>query len=152
MDQLTIYTRKQNVVNLKNWPWKGLCGRCLSEIIDWRYSQSCWYFRPSFVNCGLCLWPPLTFSLGSNLPPPPCPFHVWISILFARIQYVRGGGLYGVLDLSQINTCRKVHLLVNFLRWRHFALHFLWVLSFYVWYRTVQHHVRCAGKLPSDYF
>ncbi len=23
---------------------------CLIEFIDWRYSQSCWYFRPSFVN------------------------------------------------------------------------------------------------------
>ncbi len=25
---------------------KGLCGRCLYEFIDWRYSQSCWYFDP----------------------------------------------------------------------------------------------------------
>jgi hypothetical protein len=33
----------------KNGPLKGLCGRCSS--IDWSYSQSCWYFRPSFVNC-----------------------------------------------------------------------------------------------------
>jgi hypothetical protein len=23
---------------------------CLIELIDWRYSQSCWYFRPLFVN------------------------------------------------------------------------------------------------------
>jgi hypothetical protein len=30
---------------------KGLCGRYLSEFIDWRYSKSCWYFLPSFVNC-----------------------------------------------------------------------------------------------------
>ncbi len=40
---------KQNVA--KNWPVKGLRGRCLSEFIDWRYSQSCWYFRLCFVNC-----------------------------------------------------------------------------------------------------
>ncbi len=26
-------------------------GKFLSEFIYWRYSQSCWYFRPSFVNC-----------------------------------------------------------------------------------------------------
>ncbi len=51
--------------HLKNLPAKGLFGRCLSEFIDWRYSQSCRYFRPSFVNC--C---PLTFSLV-QLPPPP---------------------------------------------------------------------------------
>jgi len=26
--------------HLKKWPVKGLCGRCLSEFMDWRYSQS----------------------------------------------------------------------------------------------------------------
>jgi len=55
------YNRKDGLINyidtkakcrhLKNWPVKGLCGRCLSEFIDRRYSQSCWYLRPSFVNC-----------------------------------------------------------------------------------------------------
>jgi hypothetical protein len=37
---------------------------CLKEFIDWRYSQSCWYFRP-------LLWTSasLTFSLV-DLPPP----------------------------------------------------------------------------------
>ncbi len=34
----------------KKLPVEGFCGRCLLEFIDWRYSQSCWYFRPSFVN------------------------------------------------------------------------------------------------------
>jgi hypothetical protein len=42
---------KAKCVNIKNAHVKRLCGRCLSEFIDWRYSQSCWYFRPSFVNC-----------------------------------------------------------------------------------------------------
>ncbi len=41
---------KRKCRHLKNWPVMGLCGRCLLEFIDWRYSQSCWYFRPSFVN------------------------------------------------------------------------------------------------------
>jgi hypothetical protein len=38
---------------------------CLIEFIDWRYSQSCWYFR-------LVLWSisPLTFSLVSSRPLP----------------------------------------------------------------------------------
>ncbi len=48
----------------KNWPVQGLCGRCLSEFIDWRYCQSCWYFRPSIVNC--CSSNVLS---GSTLPP-----------------------------------------------------------------------------------
>ncbi len=45
---------------------QGLCGRCLSGFIDWRYSQSYWYFRPSFVNC--C---PSNLLSGSISPPPP---------------------------------------------------------------------------------
>ncbi len=52
---------------------------------------------------------------------PPTPFPVWISILYTRIQCVRGGR-YGVLGFRQINTCRKVLLQVNFFRWRHYAL------------------------------
>jgi hypothetical protein len=31
-----LKTPKQNVVIEKNWPVKGLCGRCLPEFIDWR--------------------------------------------------------------------------------------------------------------------
>ncbi len=64
-----VYTYSHRLINyidtkakyrhLKYWTVKGLCGRCLSEFVDWRYSQSCWYFRTSFVNC--C--PSITFSL-----------------------------------------------------------------------------------------
>ncbi len=42
---------KAKCLHLKNWSVKGLCGRCLSEFRGWRYIQSCWYFRPRFVNC-----------------------------------------------------------------------------------------------------
>ncbi len=49
---LNIYIEtKAKCRHLKKWPENGFCGRCLTEFIDWRYSQSCWYFRPSFVNC-----------------------------------------------------------------------------------------------------
>jgi hypothetical protein len=43
---------------------------CLIGFLDWRYSQSCWYFR-------LALWTiaPITFSLVSYTPPP---FPVWL--------------------------------------------------------------------------
>ncbi len=44
---------KANWCHPKNWAVKGLWCRCLSEFMDWRYSQSRWYFRPSFVNCCL---------------------------------------------------------------------------------------------------
>ncbi len=93
-------------IDMKN----GLCGRCLSE-----YSQSYWYFRPSFVNC--CHSNLLSVQSPSLLPPP---FLVWISILYTVCLCVGGG--YVFLGLRQINTCRKVPLQVNFLRWRHFAL------------------------------
>jgi hypothetical protein len=45
----------------KKLPIKGLC---LSEFIDRRYSQSCWYFRTCFVKC--C---PSNLLSGSTLPP-----------------------------------------------------------------------------------
>jgi len=37
--------------HLKELTCKVLCGRCVSEFIDRRYTQSCSYFRRSFVNC-----------------------------------------------------------------------------------------------------
>jgi hypothetical protein len=69
----------------------------------------------------------LTFSLVQlSLPPP---LSVWIS-LCTRIQCLRGGGVFGVLDLRQINTCRKVPLKINNLD--DDILHcLLLVLSFY---------------------
>jgi hypothetical protein len=108
---------KEKCCHIKNWPVKRLCGRCLSDFIHWRYSQSCRYFRPCFANC--C---PSNLLSVSTLPPSPLPC-VNIIILFTRIQCVskRVGG-YGVLGRRQINTCRKVPLLVNFFRWRHFSL------------------------------
>ncbi len=55
MDQITIKTPNPKC----HLYW------CFIEFIDWRNSQSCWYFRP-------LLWTstPLTFSLV-HLPPPP---------------------------------------------------------------------------------
>ncbi len=87
--------------HLKNWSVKGLCGWCLSELIDWRYGQSCWYFRHSFVNC--C---PLTFSLVQLPPPLSC-------VKVQRIQTVCGWeGVGGVEScwslgdhiLQEVNT------------------------------------------------
>ncbi len=48
-----------------------------------------WYFRPSFVNC--C---PSNLLSGWTLPHFPIP--VWISLLYTRIQCVKGGGACGV--------------------------------------------------------
>jgi hypothetical protein len=57
---------------LKQLTCKGtLWGRCLSEFIDWRFSQSCWYFRPSFV-----IWCPSPLLSGSAHPPFPPSLHL----------------------------------------------------------------------------
>jgi hypothetical protein len=65
----------------------------------------------------LCECCPSNLLLSGSTPPPPPP------------QCVRRGR-YGVLGLIQINTCRKVLLLVNFLDYD--ILHcLLWVSYFY---------------------
>jgi len=79
----------------------------------------------------LCeLLPLLPFSLVQLSPPsPPFLFESVYTVLYTCKQGVtwRGGG-YGVLGLRQINTCRKVPLLVNL---DGDILHcLLWVLSF----------------------
>jgi len=72
----------------QNWTLKGLSAGVYKSLYTGdTVIQSCWYFRPSFVNC----WPS-SLLCGSTLPPP---FPVWISILYTRIQCVRGG--YGVM-------------------------------------------------------
>ncbi len=90
----------------KNWPVKRLCGRCLSEFIEWRYN---WYFRPRFVN-----WCPSNILFGSTLPPFPTPFPVWISILYTPIQCVMGG-IWGSGPQTDKHLPYKVPLHVNFL-------------------------------------
>jgi hypothetical protein len=107
--------KKAKCRHIKILPVKGICGRWLSEVIDWRYSQLRWYFCPSFLNCFLS-------NLLSGSLSPPLPTHpVWKSILYSRIQCVRGER-YGVL--RQINTCRKVPLQVSFFKWRLFCIAF----------------------------
>jgi hypothetical protein len=79
-----------------------------------RYSQSCWYFRPSFVNC------PSNLLSCSTLPPLPIPC-ANVNTVYMHTLY-KGWGEYGVLGLRQINTCRKVPLQEKNFRLRHFAL------------------------------
>jgi hypothetical protein len=66
----------------KNLHVKGLCGRCLLEFIDWRHSQSSWYFDPD-------LWTiePLTFSLVRYPLPSLCQ-----STVYTDSACVTGGG------------------------------------------------------------
>jgi hypothetical protein len=55
--------------HLKKFTCQGTLRQVFVRVyIDKRYSQSCWYFRPSFLNC--C---PSNLLSGSSLPPPPFP-------------------------------------------------------------------------------
>jgi hypothetical protein len=54
------------------------------EFIDWRYSQSCWYFRPSFVN-----YCPSNILFGSPLPPLPLPN---VQVQYTDCVWLGGGG------------------------------------------------------------
>ncbi len=114
MDQITIKTP-----NPKCRLYWGLI-----EFIDWRYSQSCWYFRPALWSIAA-----LTFSLVSS---PLTPFPVWISILYTRTQCVRGGGVWGQrmgVGLRQINTCAATYLYFIFKKSRHLGF----VVFIYIW-------------------
>ncbi len=87
--------------HLKNWPVKGLCGRCSSEFIG-------------FVNCF-----PSNLLFGSTLPPPhPCvnKYNVY------SCTECKGEGGYGVLGLRQINTCRKVPFTDQFFKMTTFRI------------------------------
>jgi hypothetical protein len=55
---------------------------------------------------------PLSPSLWFSAPPPPPSLCELVCCI--QVYSVRGEG-YGVLDLRQLNTCRKVPLQVNFL-------------------------------------
>jgi hypothetical protein len=65
---------------------------CLIEFIEWRYNQSCWYFRPLLRT--------------SSLVHPPPPLHCVKKYLF--IQCVIGGGdrvllrAYGMQELYTV--------------------------------------------------
>ncbi len=62
---------------------------CLIEFIDWRYSQSCWYFRPSFVN--YC-----PSNLLSGSPPHPSPPSQSQSTEHTESVWLKGGREGGV--------------------------------------------------------
>ncbi len=63
---------------------------CLIELIDWIYSQLCWYFRPSFVNYCLC-----NLLSGSTFPTrPPLP-KVKVQYMQTVCGWEGGGGVVG---------------------------------------------------------
>ncbi len=95
------------------WPEKGLCGRCLSEFIDWRCSQSCWYFRPELWTVAL-----LTFSLVQLHTPASLPCvnkDIVYTCTVWKGRRVWGSGLQTDKHLPQSPFTG------NFFRWRHFA-------------------------------
>ncbi len=133
--QITYIETKAECRHLKKLVCKGILRQV---FIDRRYSQSCWYFRPSFLKC--CPSNPLS---DSTLPTPlPC-----VNKYAIHIHYTvwKGGG-GAVLGLRQMDTYRKVPLLlVNFLfRWRHFAWPSM-SLSFHGW--EIKHCFnQCCGS------
>jgi hypothetical protein len=101
------------------------CKGTLRQVFIKVYRLEIVNFLRTFSHVGIptpALWSvlppvaPLPFSLVQLFPLPP--LLVWISILYARIQCVRGVG-YGFLGRRQINTCHKA-LYSQFL-WRYFA-------------------------------
>ncbi len=114
---------------------RGLCGRCLSELIDRRHSSHICIFDPALWTVA-----PLTLFLVQLSPLP----RVNKCTVYTYTVWKRGGG-HGVLGLRQISTCRKVPLKVNLLNYDDNILHILhcllWALSFY----CVQYKNNCCS-------
>ncbi len=71
---------------------------CFIEFLDWRYSQSCWYFRP-------LLW--TVAPLPSLWPPPPLPPSQNKPTVYTDSVWLWGGGVLScVVDhiLQEFNT------------------------------------------------
>jgi hypothetical protein len=103
--------------HLKNWPVKGLCGRWLSEFIDWSYSQSCQYFWPSFVNCFPCN----LLSLVQRYPPLPLPcVNKYILSTYSVCKW-GGGGVQGSGPQTDKHLPQSPFT-GQFFCWWHFAL------------------------------
>ncbi len=118
-----ILSSRHGLINYKDTKTRCRLYWCLIEFIDWKYSQSCWYFRLSFVNycpsnllsgqSTVCGWGVLS-NVGEHI------LQKFNNLYMARFRTYkiarppkqkprRGRGL------RQINTCRKVPLQVNFL-------------------------------------
>ncbi len=113
----------------KNRHVKWLSGRFLTEFIDWRYSQSCWYFPPSFVNC-------CPSNLSGSLSPLTClNKYTLYTILHIYCTVQCEGGGYGILGLARTdNHLPQSPCTGQLFRWRHFALSsvsliFLWSIG-----------------------
>ncbi len=79
---------------------------CLIEFIDWRYSQSCWYFRQRLSNL-------LTDSSTLHTPLP-CVNKYRGTCIHTVCNRGRGSGIGG---LRQINTSRQVPEKSTFRAW-----------------------------------
>ncbi len=107
------YNTPMNQISIKTPKPKCRLYWCLIEFIDWRYSQSCWYFRLLWTSA------PLTFSLVHLSPNPlPCVNKYMYTVQgYVFKQCVTGGE--GIGGFRQINTCRQVPLLSIFKKSRH---------------------------------
>jgi hypothetical protein len=80
-------------------------GTLLQVFIDWRYSRSCWYFRPSFVKC--C--PSNLLSGSTPLPPPPAS-RPCVKVQYSLYRKCVAGRGWGILSpvrdhkLQEFNT------------------------------------------------
>jgi hypothetical protein len=94
---------------LLNWPVNRLCGMCLTDFIDWRYTHSWLVFSTQLVNCSphgqrnCVLLPP--YLLSDRPPPRPNVFVPYLLVVGGG-GGVGGGLLSCVVDyiLQEFNT------------------------------------------------
>ncbi len=102
--------------NYKDTNPKGRLYLCLIEVIDRRYSQSCWYFRPL-----LCTSAPLTFSLVNFKKSRHLGRGVFINIWPCNFVYNCCGNLetncYEIAEILTFSDILCVIIANNTLKW-----------------------------------
>ncbi len=89
------------LINYKDTKTKCRLYWCLIEFIVWRNSESCWYFRPSFVN-----YCPANLLSGS--PPPPIPLSQSQSTIYCTQTVCGFEGIGGCWVVLEAIFCRSL--------------------------------------------
>ncbi len=100
---------KHGLINYKDTKTKCRLYWRLIQFIDWRKSQSCWYFRNSFMN--YCPTNFLSCSPPPSLPPSQSQVqYVLCTQLYRQCGCMGGGGVLSCVGDHILQKCNTLYL------------------------------------------